>query len=238
MNAQPLRVGVDAAPPAPMCCGLPGEPGFEGFEVDLLRALARHLQRPLIFEASLWATLLERLQARRIDVICTAATITPERERQFLFSEPYLRTRLAVVSRRDVPIRTLEEFRGRVGVRESTPAEAYAVGFGLQPTRFHFNTEVYRALFSGSLDVVVDDFPIGAWFSRQSGGLQVSPLDGTDVRYATVMRRDDSALKTALDGAILATLADGSYASAYARWLEPVVGDACDVTAGARRHRW
>lgn len=108
----------------------------------------------------------------------------------------------------------------------------------LGATRLGVVTLVYRALSSGSLDVVVDDFPIGAWFSRQSGGLHVSPLDGTDARYATVMRHDDSALKTALDGAILATLADGTYASAYVRWLEPVVGDACDVTAGTRRRRW
>ncbi len=231
----PLRVGVDAAPPPPLCCGVPGDPEFKGFEVDLMHALAERLERPLAFHASLWTELLERLQADQLDLICTAATITPERERQFLFSAPYLRTRLAVISRRDGTVVGLTGFSGRVGVREGTPAEAYAVDCGVQPLRFHFNEEVYRALEERTLDAVVDDLPIGAWFARRSAAFQLASLDGTDAAYGVVMRHDAAELSAALDWVMRSAIIDGTYAELYDRWLRALVGDACDVTASMSR---
>jgi polar amino acid transport system substrate-binding protein len=226
-----LRVGVDAAPPPPLCYGVPGDPEFKGFEVDLMHALAEQLERPLTFHASLWTELLDRLQAGQLDLICTAATITPERERQFLFSAPYLRTRLAVISRRDEAVVGLTGFSGRVGVREGTPAETHATNCGLQPVRFHFNDEVYLALEEGTLDAVVDDLPIGAWFARQAAALQLASLDGTDAQYGLVIRRDAPELKAALDRAMRSVIIEGTYSRLYERWLKALVGDACDVTA-------
>jgi ABC-type amino acid transport substrate-binding protein len=226
-----LRVGVDAAPPSPLCYGVPGDPEFKGFEVDLMHALAERLERPLTFHASLWTELLDRLQAGQLDLICTAATITPERERQFLFSAPYLRTRLAVISRRDEAVVGLTGFSGRVGVREGTPAETHATNCGLQPVRFHFNDEVYLALEEGTLDAVVDDLPIGAWFARQAAALQLASLDGTDAQYGLVIRRDAPELKAALDRAMRSVIIEGTYSRLYERWLKALVGDACDVTA-------
>jgi ABC-type amino acid transport substrate-binding protein len=230
-----LRVGVDAAPPPPLCYGVPGDPKFKGFEVDLMHALAERMERPLTFHAWLWTELLERLQADELDLICTAATITPERQRQFLFSAPYLRTRLAVISRRDEAVVGLSGFSGRVGVREGTPAEAHAVGCGVQPLRFHFNEEIYRALEERTLDAVVDDLPIGAWFARQAVALQLASLDGTDAQYGLAMRRDAPELKAALDRAMRSAIIEGTYSGLYQRWLKALVGDACDVTAGMSR---
>ena len=229
--APPLRVGVDSAPPPPMCFGVPGSPEFRGFEVDLVNTLAARLQRPLHCEASLWVDLLERLTSGDLDVVCTAATITPERERRFRFSRPYLRTQLALMCRRDRPVSTLSGFAGRLGVRPGTPAEAYGVSHAPALSRFHFNTEVYQALEERSIDAVVDDLPIGAWFAAQSPMLRVgAPLDGTDAVYALVLSKEAAALKLAVDAALGAMFDDGTYARLYDAWLTAVVGDACDVT--------
>jgi ABC-type amino acid transport substrate-binding protein len=196
-----------------------------------MHALAERLERPLTFHASLWTELLERLQADQLDLICTAATITPERERQFLFSAPYLRTRLAVIARPDEAVVGLTGFSGKVGVREGTPAEAYVVDCGVQPLRFHFNEEVYRALEERTLGAVVDDLPIGAWYARQAAALQLASLDGTDAQYGLVMRRDAPELKAALDRAMRSVIIEGTYSRLYESWLKALVGDACDVTA-------
>jgi polar amino acid transport system substrate-binding protein len=230
--ALPMRVGVDAAPPPPLCYGVPGGPAFEGFEVDLMQAVANRLERALTFRASLWTELLQQLQRGELDLICTAATITSERERLFLFSRPYLRTPLAVISRRQQPVRELLAVGGRVGVRAGTPAEVYVVDRNVQPLRFHFNEEMYHWLDQARLDAVIDDLPIGAWFAASLPALQISPLDATETQYGLVLRRDSAALKTALDEAIGAIIDDDTYARLYQRWLKPLLGDACDLTAG------
>jgi ABC-type amino acid transport substrate-binding protein len=235
MTMSPLRVGVDAAPPPPLCYGVPGGQAFEGFEIDLMHALATRLERPLTFHASLWTELLQGLQVGEIDMICTAATITSERERLFLFSRPYLKTRLAVISRREKPVQELRGFGGPVGVRAGTPAELYVVERSVPPLRFHFNEEIYRALERGQLDAVVEDLPIGAWFTAASPALQISPLDGTETEYGLVLRRGSATLKVTLDEAIGAIVDDGTYARLYERWLKPLVGDACDATMRVER---
>lgn len=226
-----LRVGVDAAPPPPLCHGLPGNPDFRGFEVDLMQVLAQRLGRALTFQASRWTELLDRLEAGDLELICTAATITSERQARFLFSEPYLRTTLALISRGDAHVHSLAGFGGVVGARAGTPAEAYAVESGLEPVRFHSNGEIYRELERGALGVVVDDLPIGAWFAAHGQRLQVATVKGTDGRYGVVMRRDAAELKTAVDIALRALLADGTYTQLYDKWLRPLLEDLCDIAA-------
>jgi glutamine transport system substrate-binding protein len=230
-EAPPLRVGVDAAPPPPLCFGVPGDRDFKGFEVDLLRAVAARLSRELAWVASLWTELLETLQHGELDAVCTAATITPEREQRFAFSLPYLRTQLALICHGERPVSTLTGFEGHIGVRPGTPAEAYAERSGARVSRFHFNEEIYRALAERSLDVVVDDLPIGAWFAAQSAELRIgATLEGTGAMYGVVFARDAVALKAEFDGVLRSLLADGTYARLYDAWLKPLVGAACDVT--------
>lgn len=235
----PLRVGVDTAPPPPMCFGLPGTNAFTGFEVDLLDSLAARLARDLAFEASLWTELLARLNAGDLDLVCTAATITPEREERLLFSRPYLRTALALVCRRDCPIATLEGVSGLVGARANTPAEAYALARTTRLSTFHFNTDAYRALEDGTLDAVVDDLPIGGWFAAQSRALLVgAQVPGTEAEYGLVFARSQTALKRAFDSALVDLVQTGIYGRLYEQWMAPVVGDACDIRgapAGAKR---
>lgn len=246
----PLRIGVDLAPPPPMCYGLPGEPDFVGFEVDLLQAIGARLGRAITAEAALWAELLERLDTHTLDLICTAVTITPERETRFAFSRPYLATGLTIVSRRDErePPASPEALgalpsSARIGARINTPAERLARraagNGGAHVATFHHNDEVYAALRSGSVAAVVDDWPIGAWFAAQRAADAVTPaaalvahgiIPGTEARYGLAMRRDDAGLVAAVNGALDAIISDGTYASAYRAWMWPFVGNTCDVT--------
>lgn len=221
-----------------MCFGLPGEPSFTGFEVDLLQALSARLGRTLEADASLWAALLERLESDALDLICTAVTITPERTERFRFSAPYLDTGLTLVSPRARPLDSLAALRTaaapRIGARVNTPAERLArdaAGASAVVSTFHHNDEVYRALSHDALDVVIDDWPIGAWFAAQSSGLAASGIiEGTAAQYGLAMRRDDRALAEAVDAALAALIADGAYAASYRRWMTPIVGESCDVT--------
>src|SRR5262245_26247001 len=90
-------VGLDASPPRPLHTGHPGE----GFEVDLLKAVAERLGFEIRYESCLWSELVQRLMDRKLNMICSAATITDERRQIVDFSEPYLEFKLALVVHRD-----------------------------------------------------------------------------------------------------------------------------------------
>jgi glutamine transport system substrate-binding protein len=221
-----LVVGVDESPPPPLCFGLPGTPDFRGFEVDLLQALAARLDLDLRCRSALWSVALAELQAGGLDMICTAATITPDRQRVVDFSDPYFETELALIVRRDRPVRWPAELTGRtIGVRVATTAEEFVRAQNLPAAvrTFDFNVDAYQALRDGQVDVVVDDQPIGAHFARTQDGLALgAPLPGTGFQYGLVFAKGNDQLRSAVNGALAGLRADGEWERIYRRWfVEP-----------------
>jgi ABC-type amino acid transport substrate-binding protein len=107
--------------------GLPGTPEFRGFEVDLSRAIARELGVEVEYRSALWSVILDELRQARLDVVCSAATITEARRRDVEFSDPYLDIRLVLVTRAGMSIRGVGDLdRRTVGVRSATEAERFA----------------------------------------------------------------------------------------------------------------
>jgi glutamine transport system substrate-binding protein len=218
-----LVVGVDESPPPPLCFGLPGTPDFRGFEVDLLEALASQLGVTVRCQSALWSVALAELQAGRLDMICTAATITPRRQQVVDFSEPYFESELALVVRQHRPVHWPEGMAGKtIGVRVATTAEEF-VRAERPPAAvrtFDFNVDAYRALREGEVDVVVDDHPIGAYFARTQEGLQLGPpLPGTGFQYGLVFAKGNDRLRSVVNHALAALKADGTRERLYQRWF-------------------
>jgi glutamine transport system substrate-binding protein len=99
MANRTVRVGIDDAPPAPMQLGNPDAGDFRGYEVDLLEEIGRRVGFRLSFRRALWSVIIRELMAGDVDLVCSAATVTAEREREVDFCVPHLRLALAVVKR-------------------------------------------------------------------------------------------------------------------------------------------
>lgn len=219
-QAQSVIVGVDASPPPPLHTGHPGE----GFEVDLLQAIAERAGLQIRYESGLWNDLIQRLRDRKLDMICTAATITEERKQVVDFSEPYLEYELAIAVRRDDgQIRAVTDLAGKsVGIRIATTAEAFArrhCGASRLHT-YHFNTEAYAALEERTLDAVLDDFPIAKGFEALRPGVRVaSTIDGTAARYGIMFARGSDNLRSAVNDALRTLRRNGTYDALYQKWF-------------------
>jgi polar amino acid transport system substrate-binding protein len=153
-----LMVGVDASAPLPLHSDL-GSAGFEGFEVDLLSYISGRLGLRVSYRSALWSEITVELLDRRIDLICTAATVTPERKTRFDFGRPYLDTELAIVVPERSEIRSLEGLQGKaLGVRIATVAEDFVREHARAGSfrTYHMNTEAYRALQRGEIEAVIE----------------------------------------------------------------------------------
>jgi glutamine transport system substrate-binding protein len=214
-----LTVGIDDSPPPPMEIGEPGEDDFTGYEVDILEAVAGRLGVGLRYRRAVWSQILAELGAGSIDVVCTAATYTEERAREFDYGRPYLDMALAVVVRADDDADSLD---GRAfAVRIATTAED-CIRARLRPSRvttFEYNRETYDALAGGEADAVVDDSPIAAWFARQDPRLRVvKTLPGTESHYAMMFARG-SELRSRMDAALLALEEEGALERLRRKWF-------------------
>jgi polar amino acid transport system substrate-binding protein len=215
-----VTVGLDASPPPPLHTGHPGE----GFEVDLLKAIAERAGFQIRYQSALWSELTQRLADHKLDMICTAATITEERRQIVDFSEPYLEYELALVVGRDrTDIQGVADLAGKsVGVRVATTAEQFARRcFTASRLQFyHFNTEAYSALAEGTLDAVVDDFPIAKGFENLLPKVRVAfTIEGTKSHYGIMFARGSDELRRVVDQALRALRQDGTYDALYRKWF-------------------
>jgi polar amino acid transport system substrate-binding protein len=217
-----LTVGIDDSPPPPMELGEPGDPDFRGYEVDILKAVAERLGVELRYRQAVWSLILDELKRGELDVVCTAATYTPERARELDYGRPYLDAALAVVVRDDDEAEAAEDVRGRAfAVRSATTAEEL-IRERLEPAALHtfeYNAETYDALLAGQGGAVVDDHPIASWFVAERTGLRlVGDLPGTESYYAMVFAKG-SPLREPLDSVLARLEADGLLAEWRRSWF-------------------
>jgi len=123
----PLVVGMDLSYPPFETIGPDGSP--TGVSVDLARALAENLDRPLRIENIPFVGLIPSLNNRRVDCVISSMTVTPERAVSVDFSDPYLRTGLALLVRAGGGLESAADLdaAGRtVVVRQGTTGEVWA----------------------------------------------------------------------------------------------------------------
>ena len=214
-----MTVGLDASPALPFHTGHPGE----GFEVDLLGAIAARLGFSVRYESALWTKILAQLRERKLDMVCTAATITEERRKIVDFSRPYFEFELAIVTAGNNAIRGLRDLDGRaLGVRTATTAEQFLrSNVRAKSIRvFDMNVDAYHALLAGELDAVLDDEPIAKAFEKRLPGLKViATIAGTKMQYGMVFAKGNDGLRLAVDDALSQLDRDGTYTRLYRKWF-------------------
>ncbi len=93
----PLRVGTSVMMGLPFVSHANGR--YIGYEIELAQRFAQHIDMPVQFVPLEFETLIASLATNKIDTIISDLTVTPEREKQVAFSQPYNHETLAVLVR-------------------------------------------------------------------------------------------------------------------------------------------
>ncbi|MFM8984937.1 MAG: transporter substrate-binding domain-containing protein [Planctomycetia bacterium] len=125
--APPLRVGMELSYPPFEMADPQGRP--TGVSVRLAAALGRHLGREVVIENIAFDGLVTALKTRKIDCVISSMTATPERAKSIAFSDPYLKTGLALLVAAKSPVRSAADLdaAGRVvAVKKGTTGHQFA----------------------------------------------------------------------------------------------------------------
>jgi len=151
--------------------------GYEGFDVDLVKKIRDKLQAKygindlrvrLVFEP--WPAIIETPNSYEVDFAIASISITPDRERVVLFSNPYWETEIAVLQPRAVntatkPFFSLKEFSGLgIGVHQGTTEVELAnklkvaLRQNLQIVPASNNLELFSMLSRNAVNAVLYDY--------------------------------------------------------------------------------
>lgn len=217
-----LKVAIDATY-EPFTYKTPdGKP--TGFDVDIANALCERMKRKCVFVEQVWDSMIPGLQAKKYDVIISSMSITAERQKVVDFSDKYYNTPSKIVLKNTVKFSGPASIKGmKIGVLKGSTQEKYALGelkpAGVNVVAYEAQDQVYLDIKSGRLDGTVADVleVTGGFLSKPEGKDHVvvgEPLTapkyfGTGAGVA--MRKGQTELKKAVNAAIKAIRADGTY---------------------------
>jgi len=195
--------------------------GYTGFDVDLLNAIAGQLDLTLAIEVTNFDALQSgtALVAGNCDIGGSAMTITPEREENIDFSDPYYDSLQSLLVPADSDIESIDDLDGKnVGVQQGTTGEIYATenATGATLVQFPSDGELWPAIQAGQIDAILQDQPVNIEHEKADSGYKIVEEYDTDEQYGFAFAKDE---KTELREAVNAALQDlrdsGEYDTIY-----------------------
>ncbi|WP_286883577.1 basic amino acid ABC transporter substrate-binding protein [Aneurinibacillus sp. UBA3580] len=92
-----------------------------GFEVDLINEMAKEMGWNIEIKNTSWDGVFEEIGSGKAELAISGITIKPDREKLYLFSEPYFQAKQLILVPEGSPIKSLQDIKGhKVGVMTST----------------------------------------------------------------------------------------------------------------------
>jgi polar amino acid transport system substrate-binding protein len=195
-----------------------------GIDIDIARRIAERLGVSLEVRDMKFSALIEAVKRGDVDIVIADMSITPDRERQVLFSIPYEADSSVVIARRGSQIKSVEDLKGRaVGVQVGTVEEEWAEKTLGNYSKIVRYDKVYpymvEALRKGDLDAIVVGGVVGkAIVSRFP---EFEPIYSLGVHYSAVaMPLCAYDLKIEVDAVIYDMLQTGEMERLISAWIE------------------
>jgi putative glutamine transport system substrate-binding protein len=219
----------------------------EGFDIEVCRAIARHIlgdPEAVEIKEALSRNRIPFLNEGVVDVVASTMTINEERLKEIDFSNVYFIASQALLLPVSNPATTLAELKGqRIGTVKGSTSEqninaaSEKDGLGLQVLLFDTYSEAVAAMDAGRVDAVTTDDIILYGFMRQQpdkwkvvgGPLSAEP-------YGIGVPKGQAALLSAVNDALAEFKQSGSWQKAYQTWItaetvpEPPADDWRSVT--------
>src|SRR3954452_14438563 len=138
-----------------------------GFDVDMMDLVAKKLG----VEQAIVDTPFEGIKSgqdmasRKCDIAAAGMTITPERQKVILFSDPYFDATQALLTPEGSSVKALKDLKGKkLGVQSSTTgmdyAEKNASECGCDMIQYQDLASLTQAVLNGQVDAAMNDLPV------------------------------------------------------------------------------
>ena len=197
-----------------------------GYDVDMAREATKRMGIEVEFKPIDWSAKEAELTGKRVDVLWNGLTITEERKKNILFSQPYMQNHQIVIVTANSPIQSKADLKGKVvGVQDGSSAvpaiEADAISKSFKEMKkYGDNVTALMDLSTKRIDAVVVDEVVGRYYVAKKPTEYAVLEDnfGTE-EYGVGMRKEDQALHGKLQAALVAMKADGTSAKIANQWF-------------------
>ena len=200
---------------------------LDGFEVDLIKEVAREANLSYKLINVEWGGLFGGLITKKFDLVISSVGIIEERKRRMAFSIPYLKSGAAVLARSDIKnvnsLEDLEKLGARVGAQINTTSYYLLQKFsGIRRKKFEKFGHAVIDLANKGVDAVVgDSVQVNYYFKKNKELMGQARFLGsrmTSEYYGIVIRKEDKKLKNKIDASLTRLLKNGTVDKLHQKW--------------------
>lgn len=202
---------------------------YQGFEMDLLRAIAKEMGRDVEINNIAFSGIIPILQQGDMDIAAAGMTVTKERAQKVNFSAPFYESKLVILTPNDSGIDSAEAIAGKqVAVQIGTTGAQYAENQGYTVKQFDNNSDVIMELQVGGSPAAILDKPVADYFLTQDGKgkFKVIDIPNTKSEYlAFAFNKKDTELMNQVNDAMAKLKEKGEFQKLYKKWFNTDMPD-------------
>lgn len=197
---------------------------LQGFDIDLMTAIAQTQNLSLEFEPMVYEDVIRSLLATSVDAAISGISITEERAETVSFSRPYFESGLAIAVASSSPdLTSADALSGkRIGIQRGTTGDDYAQTIsGSTIKRFETIEDAFSQLSTGEVDAVINDYPVTQYNIRQGLLTNVKAVGDllTQEYYGIALPKESQTLNVINTG-LTTVIENGQYAEIYSKWFD------------------
>ena len=198
----------------------------KGFDIDLMNEIGKRAGFQVKYQNVTFDGIIQGLGSNLYDAAISAMTITPEREKQIDFSDPYFNADQSLLVATDSGIKSVDDLGdATVGAQSATTGEIKSKELKKKGTiggdvrTYKTVEDAFSALENGQIDAVINDLPVSQdKVNNSSGRLKIVENIPTGEQYGIAFPTDSELVKPT-NKALKEIKDDGTYAKIYEKWI-------------------
>lgn len=203
---------------------------IEGFEIDLAKALTPKIigkNGKADFVQTTSSTRIPLLKNGNIDVILATMTITPERQKQVLFSKPYFQAGQSLLVPEKSPIKNVKQLNGKtvLAVKGTTSVDNIKK-FAPHARVLEYDDygQAFTALKAGQGQAMTSDNGLLAGISSENPGYKLTGGDFTKEPYGIAVNQGQKPMQKKINRALAELKKSGEYQRLVRKWFTGIPG--------------
>jgi polar amino acid transport system substrate-binding protein len=205
-----------------------GKPPYQGFDLDVVREVAKGLGSKVTFKKTPFDTIFRDLAQGKFNLVVSAATITPERAKTVDFSSSYFPADQSLMVKKGSSIKTVDDVDGKViGAQLGTTGADYAKNKTKAKTvrTYDLVDDAFNALEAGQIEAVINDCPVSKYAEKAHQDLVVVQAIQTNELYGMAFAKGSDDLRNAVNDQLAKLKDNGGLEKISQKWFggEPCV---------------
>ncbi len=199
-----------------------GKPPFQGFDVDVVNAVAKGLDAKATFKKTPFDTIFRDLAQGKFDMVASATTITPERQKTVDFSSSYFPADQSLMVKEGSDVKTVDDLDGKVvGAQLGTTGAAYAKDKTKAKSvrTYDLIDDAFNALEAGQVVAVINDCPVSKYAERAHEDLVVVQAIQTNELYGIAFPKGSDTLRNAVNKELAKLKENGGLEKISNKWF-------------------